>query len=55
MTTRYAHIEPLTMRAAMAQLPALATPAMVKNEEAAVGARHASERRPAERSRPAKL
>lgn len=26
MTTRYAHIEPLTMRAAMAQLPALAAP-----------------------------
>lgn len=27
MTMRYAHIEPVTMRAAMTQLPALATPA----------------------------
>ncbi len=33
MTTRYAHIEPATMRAAMTQLPALAAPAAVTPEK----------------------
>ncbi len=30
MTMRYAHIEPVTMRAAMTQLPALAEPASLE-------------------------